>query len=340
MKTNKLLLVAALASVGVLASCGGNPVKDEAKDIELGVGYVTSWNGKQMDTTVVSAVFDKATGKVLSAQADVTQTKFEVATAEDGTKSVNKTAGEKSKQELGTDYHMKDYGNAIAEVYEQINTWTAYTVGKTVAEVKATEKVTEEGEHHVGSPVNMAGCTITVTAFENALANAYAHKVDAGKAKAVKAGVGMIDGGVSSKGEASLLISGAAVVDGKVAASYTDSITWTTAVAESGDAVELVANKYSDNAEQGQAIKSKRDLGDLYGMAGASPISKEYKAQMESLDAFFTGKTVAEVAAFTCEDKDETVAGVTINKLGVVNAAKEAVAYSQKDVITDKPVAK
>lgn len=331
MKMSKVLLAVALASTaGVLASCGGG-----AKEYSLGVGYVTSWSGTQMDTTVVSAVFDKD-GKVVSAQADVTQTKFAITEG-----AVTKTAGDKSKQELGTDYNMKKFGNSIAEVYEQINSWTTYTVGKTAAEVAKTEKLTEEKDgHHVGSPVSMTGVTITVTAFEQALTNAYANKTASFKSKvAPKAGVGMVDGGLWD-GEVSLYISGAAVADSSVVASYTDCLTWLPSVKEEAITIKTESygseNKYSKNAKEGQAICSKRDLGTKYGM-GKDDI-KEYDVQMASLDAFVTGKTVAELGSFTCEEKDETVAGVTINKVGLVNAAKEAVAYSQKTVITDKPV--
>lgn len=336
MKKTKLLLLAALLVSGSLVSCGGS----KEAEISFGVGYSTSFENSHgtwtLDATVVSAAFDKD-GKVLAARTDVTQLKFAIAAdAADATKYVvSATSGDKSKLELGTDYNMLPVSAIQKEVYEQIESWSKYTVGKTVADVKAATEID--------------GVSIVTDAFSAALENAAAKKytVKVSSTKDLKVGVGMVNGGVWN-GEGSVYIAGALTDGKKVLTSYVDSLTFlpsstdgTTVTLDTIDYGEV--NKYAKNADEGQAIKSKRDLGELYGMketsAGMGNIEggAEYDTQCLSLDNFFTGKTLEEAAAVAA---DAEVTGVTITQDGIVNASKEAIAYSVKDVITDKPVTK
>ena len=43
-------------------------------------------------------------------------------------------------------------------------------------------------------------------------------------------------------------------------------------------------------------IKSKRELGDSYGMKGASPIGKEWYEQVNNLEAYLVGKNIEEIS--------------------------------------------
>lgn len=333
MKKTKLLLLATLLVSGSLVSCGGGAKETE---ISFGLGYSTSFEKSHgtwtLDATVVTAAFDKD-GKVLAARTDVTQVKFDVtADAADATKYVvtaKAGSGDKSKLELGTDYGMLGASEIQKEVYEQIESWSAYTVGKTVSEVAAA--------------TDIAGVSIVTDAFNAALKNAESKKytVKVGSTKDLKAGIGMVNGGVY-EGEGSVFIAGALTDGKKVLTSYVDCLTYLPSSTD-GTAITLETesygkvNKYAANADEGQVIKSKRDLGDLYAMKDASPIKAEYNTQCASLDAYFAGKTLAEAAAVA---EDAEITGVTITQDGIVNVTKEAIAYSVKDVITDKPVTK
>lgn len=336
MKKTKLLLLSSLLVAGSLVSCGGNSNKEE--EITFGFGYSTSFAEShgtwQLDATVVAAAFDKD-GKVIDARADVTQVKFAVAAGEtEGSYVVSATSGDKSKLELGTDYNMLGPSGIGKEVYEQIESWADWTVGKTASEIKGADGTNGE----CGS-----GVSISTNAFGAALDNAYSKKysLKVSSTKDLKVGVGMVNGGVW-EGEGSLYVAGALTDGSKVLTSYVDSLTYLPSSTD-GTTVTLKTesygseNKYTVNADEGQAIKSKRDLGALYGMAGSSPIGAEYDAQCLSLDTYFTGKTLSEAAAVA---SDAEISGVTITQDGIVNASKEAIAYSVKDVITDKPVSK
>ena len=150
----------------------------------------------------------------------------------------------------------------------------------------------------------------------------------------------MVHGGLW-EGELSTYIAGALTDGSKVLASYVDCVTSLPSATDASTVTLQTqsygsVNKYAANADEGQALKSKRDLGDKYGMGGVSPIKAEYNVQCASLDAYVTGKTLAEVAAIA---SDATITGVTVTANGLIDASKEAVAYSVKDVITSKPQA-
>ncbi len=52
-------------------------------------------------------------------------------------------------------------------------------------------------------------------------------------------------------------------------------------------------------------IKSKKDLGPDYGMVKASVIGKEWFEQIEALENWMIGKTVAEITGLTVKEVDE-----------------------------------
>ncbi len=49
-------------------------------------------------------------------------------------------------------------------------------------------------------------------------------------------------------------------------------------------------------------VKSKKELGDAYGMKAASPIGKEVNQQITALESYMIGKTVAEVVGMKTKD--------------------------------------
>lgn len=83
----------------------------------------------------------------------------------------------------------------------------------------------------------------------------------------------------------------------------------------------------SDTAVAG---KSTLELGDAYGMKGASGIGKEWNEQIEAFGAWMIGKTVEEVKALELVDdvttNEELTATVTIKLGGYISALEEAYA--------------
>ena len=78
-----------------------------------------------------------------------------------------------TKRELGPDYGMVAYGAAIAEWDAQSAAFSAYTVGKTAAEVRAIE--TKENDHGYIVPADetlYASCTMQITGMMEVIARA------------------------------------------------------------------------------------------------------------------------------------------------------------------------
>ena len=150
-----------------LAACGSS-----GSEYKLGMGVDLSTdsskeNNAQVDATVAAVVTDKD-GKIVACRLDVAQSKMDVT---GGAVDAAKTF--QTKMELGDDYGMVAYGNAIAEWYDQAKAFESYVVGKTAAEVEGIETVLNETGHNVATDeALLAGCTMDITAFKAAVVKA------------------------------------------------------------------------------------------------------------------------------------------------------------------------
>ena len=108
-------------------------------------------------------------GKILAALTDAIQPKITVSA--DG-EILNKdfTA---TKRELGDDYNMVKYGNAIAEWDAQAKAFADYTVGKTADEVMGLETATNAEGYQVSTDETLfASCTMDITGMRATIATA------------------------------------------------------------------------------------------------------------------------------------------------------------------------
>ena len=110
-----------------------------------------------------------ADGKILAAITDSIQP---VVNADKEGKIVDSTF-KGTKRELGSDYGMVAYGNAIAEWDAQAQAFANYTVGKTADEIANIEtKVNEEGYNVAVDETLYASCTMQITGMMAVLAQA------------------------------------------------------------------------------------------------------------------------------------------------------------------------
>lgn len=110
-----------------------------------------------------------ADGKILAALTDAIQPKIAVS-AEGEIVSKDYTA---TKRELGDDYNMVKYGNAIAEWDAQAKAFADYTVGKTADEVMALETTTNAEGYQVSTDETLlASCTMAINGMQAAIATA------------------------------------------------------------------------------------------------------------------------------------------------------------------------
>ncbi len=81
-------------------------------------------------------------------------------------------------------------------------------------------------------------------------------------------------------------------------------------------------------SEKDVALRTKKELGDDYGMRAASPIGKEVGEQIDALEAWCIGKTPDEVASGAADDAD-LKAGCTIHVDDFLAALAKAAANAK-----------
>ena len=117
----------------------------------------------QCDTTA-GAYTIAADGTITDIELDCVQTKININTAGEITNDQEATAVT-TKTDLEDDYNMRGASPIGKEWFEQTNFFEEYCIGKTVAEVAATE-VNPENGHVAESEVDLvAGCTMNINDF-------------------------------------------------------------------------------------------------------------------------------------------------------------------------------
>ena len=175
--------ISVTAFLHALTKAYDNATNENTTYAKAGLGMVTAMSGTdaededpaktQADVTAVALALDSE-GKIVAISIDVVQAKGEVA---EGVVSVPDSF--KTKRELGNDYNMLAYSNpkAVGEWYEQAAAFEAYCIGKTPAEV-AGMALGENAHGYTDAPAVeelKSTCTISVTAFLNAIAKAAAN---------------------------------------------------------------------------------------------------------------------------------------------------------------------
>ena len=314
-----------------LAACGSS-----GSEYKLGMGVDLSTdsskeNNAQVDATVAAVVTDKD-GKIVACRLDVAQSKMDVT---GGAVDAAKTF--QTKMELGDDYGMVAYGNAIAEWYDQAKAFESYVVGKTAAEVEGLETVVNDSGHNVSTDeALLAGCTMDITAFKAAVVKACNDEKGATfTGKDFTLGVAAITAADESTAatdsddaEVKMYTEYAAAVvgkDGKILAALTDATQ-----------PKITADK--NGQITGAEFKgTKRELGADYGMVAYGNAIAEWDAQAKAFADYTVGKTAAEVAGIeTVESNghnvttDETLyASCTMDISGMIAVIALAANYAR-----------
>ena len=300
-------ILTTLCAVAMLAGCtaGGSKksstntsTKEEtAATVMVGTGSVTKVASKvnegsdkevKFDTTFASVVLE---GNVIKyVYFDVAQDKVTF----DATGHVTSdNTAPTSKKALGDKYGMKDKSSIKKEWYEQVEALEKWAVGKTVEEVLNMPTTQKDEKHTVSADKDlMTGCTIGVTAFQQALDKAAKNAVEvkdvASVGSAILTKVSGKDASAEKSGEAKASSTYGVVAldkDGKVVFTQTDvaqnAVKFTTAGVVDGEAV---------------AIATKGEKKDEYGMKKVSSIGKEWFEQNQAYDDWTVGKTGKEIA--------------------------------------------
>lgn len=294
----KKILAVALSLTLVMGMVTGCASKAEA--VKTGLGVVTSIEKSasvgekdgvgQVDSVVVAVLVDGA-GKIVDCKIDSAQTKINF-NAEG--KLVNLEATElRSKQELGTEYGMKEFGSKIGKEWnEQADSLAKYVIGKTVDEVKSIavsdESVPTDADLSATVTIKIAGY---IAGIEKAVANA----ADLGAKKGDKLGLA-INTAVADSKDATAEAEGVAQADSNYAAvSVNKGKITSVAIDASQSPVNFSTTGVVTTDLATADLRSKQEKGDDYNMKGSSGISKEWFEQADAFAKYVTGKTSKEV---------------------------------------------
>ena len=215
-----------------------------------------------------------------------------------GTITSDVTAPLKTKNELGYDYHMKDYGNAVAEWFEQADALAQYAIGKTVAELK-NGAVDSTGYAPDGSDLASSATIYLggyVSAIEVAVNNARhlgAQTGDQLRLAAMPSLKSSVSATAEKAGTAQLDCDATAltVKDGVITSCYIDSLQAKVEFGTDGVITKGVSS----------AVETKNQLGERYGMVSWGGAIAEWNEQAASFASYITGKTAAEVAGIAVD---------------------------------------
>lgn len=271
----------------------------EALEIaEIGIGSVTNTERSkdgdeenspvgQADVTVVAAAFD-SNGAIVDVNIDVAQSKIEF--DEEGQPVIEDEY--LTKIEQGDDYGMRAASEIDAEYDEQIEHLESQLIGMTMDEVNALEL-----EDQVPTDEDiLAGTTIKIESYLQALNKAYENRQDA--QGATKFGSGIVTT-PNSRSERSVTINTTFAVVGlddedKFVSVSIDTVQPQVAIDEENAVVETFAE-----------VETKKEQEDDYNMRGASDIEKEWYEQMEAWEQYLVGKTIDEINNMEYTQRDE-----------------------------------
>ena len=280
----------------------------EARPVKTGLTVMTSLSGTdatadaegtaQADITIVAVTVD-AEGKINSCVIDQIQGKNTFST--DG--KITTTATEfASKNELGADYGMVAYGNAVAEWDAQAAAVADYVVGKTIEEVKGIA-LTE-----TGAPADAdlaASATISIGGFITAIEDAVNNATDLGAAHwdtlklvSVTTPHDNADASAEKNGTASAYATVAAVT------LHQDEITSCVIDAVQANVAFDASGKITTDFKA--PVLTKNELGADYGMVAYAGAIAEWNEQAASFASYITGKTVSEVAGIAVDETTKT----------------------------------
>jgi len=315
-----LSLVLCFGLLLCLSACG-----KKTGEYKLGIGVIAQIDGEEKEGMVlgtVAAVITDKNGKIVACRLDAIENKIGI---ENGIIDKTDLAAEfKTKQELSEDYGMKEASPIKKEWYEQANHFSKYVIGLNSEQVAAI--ISENG---TVSGTILSGCTIDISDFIKAIVLAIKNSESKSfKASEINLGLGIISEPVAEKSHnfdgsegvigMEITISATNINSkGAVDAVYTDALDAEVKFNSKGE----VTNK--------STIKTKKDLGDKYGMKEASPIKKEWYEQARAYEDYCVGLDATGVNSImlTADKKAESNAlraGCTIAINNFILATKKA----------------
>ena len=260
---------------------------------------------------------DHRTGKIDLVAAAV----LESTLSADGSGVLSMPTDYRTKRQKGDDYPLAAASGIKKGWTEQADAFADYLKGMTAE--KAAKLETEED----GKPKDadlLSRCTIAIDGYRDAVAKACASAEALGAAKGDRVSLGIEAANASSDVTATDDKDVNAQVDVTIVALTTDSDGRVTSAI--GDMAEPALTVMSDgNVMAPDAVKTKLEQGDSYGMRGASSLGKEWYEHSEGFCSYLKGKTAAEIAKLPADGSDADLAALcTIDVTDLQKAAAKA----------------
>ncbi len=209
-------------------------------------------------------------------------------------------AAPQTKNELGENYGMVKYQNAIAEWDAQAAALASFAIGKTVEELK-NGAIDETGYAPEGTDL-ASSATIYLGGYVSAIEAAAAKAQHLGAMGGDVLKMAVINS-IKSSTPASAEAAGNAQLDCDVVALTMNGDTITSAAI---DSVQAKVAFTAEGAVDAEAVKvpvaTKNELGENYGMVKYQNAIAEWDAQAASFCQYITGKTAAEVAGIAVSE--------------------------------------
>ena len=301
-----------------MSSSTASAAQNEAWKTGLGVLTETTDDHRTGKINLVAAaVLLDGEGKII----DVTFDELESTISADGNGVLSMPTDYRTKRQKGDDYPLAAASGIKKGWTEQADAFADYLKGMTAE--KAAKLETEEN----GKPKDtdlLSSCTIAIDGYRDAVAKACANAKALGAAKGDRISLGVETANASSDVTATDDKDVNAQVDVTIVALTTDSDGRVTSAI--GDMAEPALTVMSDgNVMAPDAVKTKLEQGDSYGMRGVSSLGKEWYEHSEGFCSYLKGKTAAEITKLPADGTDADLAALcTIDVTDLQKAAAKA----------------
>ena len=257
----------------------------------------------KLDSTLVGVTVDEG-GVIRSCYIDSIPATVNLDTT--GTITSDLSAAVPTKNELGADYGMVAYGNAIAEWDSQVAALCHFAVGKTVEQLK-NGAIDVTGKAPAGSDL-ASSATIYLGGFVSAIERAVNNAVHLGAQEEDAMRLVTLNK-LSSSVNATAETEGCVQLDADVAlVTHKDGVI-TSCIIDSVQAKVNFDTTGTITTDLGYEFPSKNELGDGYGMVAWGGAKAEWDAQAASFAAYVTGKTASEVAGIAINEATKPADG-------------------------------
>ena len=333
---HKALLSCAVAAAMLLAGCrggsssggmssssalsGSSGSASQAGSWKTGLGILTEAadEGRTGSIhTIAAAVLLDGEGRL----ADVMLDELEVEISADGTGVVTMPADCRTKRQKGEDYPLAAASALKKGWAEQADAFADYLTGMTPE--KASMLETDKDGRPTDADL-LSGCTIRVDRYRDAVAKACASAQSLGAARGDRVSLGVETENASSNVTATDDRDVNAQLDLTVMALTLDADGRVTSAI--GDMAEPALTVAADGGVTApDTVRTKLELGDAYGMRGASALSKEWYEHSQGFCSYLKGRTETETAAIPADGSDADLAALcTISIDALQKAAGDA----------------